>query len=98
MTEAEFMKEYVGIGHAIQTGILLELEHENQTAQNMFKHLRTGLNLVMSDHGSLGRLLVKKGLITQEEYFTTVLEGLKTELESLEKKLSERFGHEVHLG
>jgi len=66
MTPEEFIAEYARLGHAIQSGVAYAMEREaNQVSP---KHLRTGLNCVMADFGSLGRLLIAKGVITQDEY------------------------------
>ena len=62
------------------------------------KHLRTGLANVMADVGSLGRLLIAKGIITEAEYFNAILDGLRREVAVYEHRLEERLGTKVTLG
>jgi hypothetical protein len=95
MTDAEFLDEYKRLAHAIQTGIAYEMEFD--AAVTAPKHLRTGLNASMSDFGSLGRLLIEKGVITKEEYFAAMLDGLHREVEMYEERLRTRFGATVRL-
>ena len=90
MTSAEFLTEYRRLGHAIQTGV--GYEHEYGSQDGTPKHLRTGLANVMSDFGSLGRLLIAKGLITEAEYFEAILEGLRQEVAEYERRLTARLG------
>lgn len=91
MTADEFLAEYTRLGHAIQSGVALEINNPAIKSAEP-KHLRTGLNCVMSDFGSLGRLLIAKGLITEDEYFEAVLTGLRAEVASYEQRLNAAFG------
>lgn len=93
MTYEEFMQEYERLAHAVQSGVAFGDGYESQEA----KHLRTGLNLVMRDLGSLAGLLVKKGIITNDEFFEATLEGLKLEVVAEEARLSEQYGKPVRL-
>ena len=43
------------------------------------KHLRVGVNVALSDHGSLVRLCIRKGLFTEEEYVEAIAEGMEAE-------------------
>ncbi len=91
MTADEFLAEYTRLGHAIQTGVAYEMNNPAIKATDP-KHLRTGLNCVMADVGSLGRLFIAKGLITEEEYYAAVLDGLRAEVASYERRLNVAFG------
>jgi len=95
MTADEFMAEYVRLGHAIQTGVAHE--HANGSTDGSPKHLRTGLANVMSDHGSICRLLIAKGVITEQEYFHAILDGLKQEVATYEQRLEARLGAKITL-
>jgi hypothetical protein len=92
MTDLEFMAEYMKLGHAIQTGVAFD--HESGSKDGTPKHLRVG---VMSDLGALTRLLVAKGIITQDEYYTAVLDGLRQEVAEYERRLKERLGAETKI-
>lgn len=93
MTADEFKAEYARLAHAVQSGVCFSPGYE---APEM-KHLRTGLNLVMSDVGSIGRLLVDKGVCSQDEFYTYILAGLQAEVSNYEQELSAQTGKDIHL-
>lgn len=45
------------------------------------KHLRVGVNAVMSDHAALASLLIAKGTITKEEYLKAIADSMEAEQE-----------------
>lgn len=90
MTEPEFLAEYARLLHAVQTGVAYAMER--RPTEVAPKHLRTGLNGVMADVGSMGRLLIAKGVITHDEYFEAILDGLRREVASYERSLSDLYG------
>jgi hypothetical protein len=54
---------YAEAMHAMQTGVA------NLSGNDLApKHLRVGINSALVDNAALARLLVKKGVFTQEEY------------------------------
>jgi SOS response regulatory protein OraA/RecX len=61
------------------------------------KHLRTGLNMAMVEHAALARLLIAKGVITEEEYMQALAEGAEAEKQQYEDRLRARFGRNVRL-
>lgn len=91
MTIEEFMQRNTALRHAIQTGLAME-GYENQ-----LKHLRVGLNANMCEVTAIVKLLIDKGVITEEEYFDYSLRILEAEVESMEQGLSKRFGRTVKL-
>jgi hypothetical protein len=90
MTRDEFAAEYTRLAHAVQTGVAYE--HGFGSQDGTPKHLRTGLNCVMADLGSLVKLLIEKGLITEEEYFAAILAGLQREIDTYEARIAARTG------
>lgn len=46
------------------------------------KHLRTGINAAMVEHGALVGLLIEKGVITIEEYYKALADKMEAEVES----------------
>jgi hypothetical protein len=90
MTGEEFTAEYRRLAHAVQTGVAYAMERDDQVVAP--KHLRTGLNAVMSDLGSIGRLLIAKGVITEDEYFAAILDGLREEVKRHEASVSALYG------
>lgn len=57
---------YMEAAHGVQTA----MAHRIGLGQGLAspKHLRTGINLAMVEHGALVSLLIDKGLFTSEEY------------------------------
>lgn len=99
MTDEEFLAEYKRLGHAIQTGIGWKIQLDTGSPDvnsdpnlNAHKHLRVGIDTNKADLGSISRLLVKKGLISDDEFKQAILEGLELEKASYEDQLNERFG------
>lgn len=90
----ELQEEYFGLLHAVQSGVAADPAHDSLAP----KHLRTGLNGVLCDHGALVDLLIRKGLITEQEYWEASVKMLKTEVARYEEELSEKFGKPVTLG
>lgn len=97
MTPAE---RYVAAACAVQSGVKADMETDpNQNSQGAStpKHLRTGLNNIMSDHGSLAALLIAKGIFTEDEYLEAIAAGTEREQARYEQLLTERFGCPVSL-
>ena len=93
-------QRYIAAAHAVQSGVKADMETDaNQQSQGAStpKHLRTGLNLVMADLGSLSKLLIDKGVITEAEYLEAIADGTEREKARYEGILSDRFGKPVTL-
>jgi hypothetical protein len=75
--------------HAMQAGVSLEQEQRPQA--NSPKHLRVGINTALCDHASLVKLLVGKGLITEEEYAKAIADGMEEEQRRYEERLGVRL-------
>lgn len=96
--EPELENRYRKASHAMQTGIALEIELAGeQGAAATPKYLRVGVNSAMSDHGALARLLIKKGIITQDEYELIIVEAMEDEALYYEKRLEKRYNRKVTL-
>lgn len=80
MNAQEFQRENVRLGHAIQSAVAFQMSLPNYHATQL-KHVRTGLDTTKAEHGALARLLMKKGVITEEEYFDAMVEGYEMELQ-----------------
>lgn len=105
MTDEEFTAQYVALAHAVQTGIGWAIAIENPQVFDInadanlcaHKHLRVGIDTNKADLGSLVRLFIHKGLISDADYKTAIIEGLRNEKEMYEQKLSEHFGKKITL-
>lgn len=87
--EAEpIVKEYLGLCHAMQTGVEFSRDKTSQQP----KHLRVGVNTAMCDHSALAKLLVTKGVITDLEYATALRDQMRAEVESYRGKIAAETG------
>ena len=93
------MKEYKSLVHAMQSGVAMKMNKDGgpESGETSPKHLRVGVNSAMCDHTALVRLLIKKGLFTEAEYFDEIKDEMKREVERYEKTLSEQYGINVRL-
>ncbi len=82
--------------HAMQTGVMMEMHQ--RPAPTEPKHLRVGINIALADHGSLVRLLISKGVLTELEYLDALAAGMEIEVANYEARLSEDLGTKVTLG
>jgi hypothetical protein len=90
MSDEKPKLSYTEAAHGIQTGIAWELERGSQSATP--KHLRVGVNLAMSDHAGLVRLLIEKGIFTEEEYLKAITDEANRELDRVEKTVNDEYG------
>ena len=72
---------YEAAAHAMQSGAAIMLD--GGSTQATPKHLRVGVNTAMADQGSLARLLIAKGLITEREYYVAIAEGIRDSVATL---------------
>lgn len=91
----ELKRRYAAAAHAVQSGVAMELNED--PASGTPKHLRVGVNLAMVQQGALVRLLINKGLITEEEYFAELVKGVEDEQRQYEERLSLRHGGKIRL-
>lgn len=58
---------YEQAAHGMQTAVAFSM-NTGRSAPTEPKHLRTGINLAMSDHAGLAYLLIRKDVISEDEY------------------------------
>lgn len=95
MTTEEKLTKYHANCHAVQSGVA-QMMHVDPGFTTP-KHLRVGIDLTKSDHGALAKLLIDKGIITEEEYVDAVLDFTEREKASYEKRLSDHYGITITL-
>lgn len=91
----DLQRRYLAAAHAVQAGVQMELNDDPPSRSGSPvspKMLRTGVNMAMVSHGALVRLLIGKGIITEEEYFEELAKGAEAEKAAYEERLTERFG------
>lgn len=90
-------RRYVAAAHAMQTGVAYVMEKD--PSETTPKHLRVGVNSAMVDHGALAKLLIEKGIITEDEYFEALAEIMEAEAANYEKTVQDLYGSDrIKLG
>lgn len=89
-------KRLVSAVKKMQSGVAMELGVDPGSGTP--KHLRVGVNTALSDHGALVRLLVNKGIITEEEYFDYASTFMESEVRMYEQRLTQLFRTKITLG
>lgn len=62
------------------------------------KHLRVGINSALVDTAALVQLLIRKGLVTEEEVAAAMADGMEAEVKRYEERLAKKLGGKVTLG
>jgi len=91
----DLQRRYEIAAHAVQAGVAMELNDDPPSRSGSPvspKMLRTGVNLAMVEHGALVRVLIAKGIFTEEEYFEELVKGVEAEQAAYEARLTARFG------
>lgn len=92
-TETDF-ERYLRLCHAMQSGVKFDQE-TNPPQPESLKHLRVGVNTALVANGVVVDFLIKKGLVTEGEYFKALADGMQREVDRYEKRLSDRLGKPV---
>lgn len=92
----QLQRRYLAALHAMQSGIA-QMMHIDPTDTTP-KHLRAGINSAHVTSSALAKLLIEKGVITEEEWLTALAEGAEAEQARYEAELSERMGVKITLG
>jgi sirohydrochlorin ferrochelatase len=87
MKPMDDQQRYLDAAHGMQTGVAY-LIGRGDDAHTTPKSLRVGVNSAMCDHAALVRLLIAKGLFTQEEYTKEVADEMERERDRYERKIS----------
>lgn len=92
LAKARYMSEL----KKMQTGVGFKMQFDSKETEP--KHLRVGVNNALVLNGALSRLLVAKGIITDEEYYTAMADGMQDEREKYERTLAAHYKANVTLG
>lgn len=95
MTTKDNMNRYFKATHAMQSGVAAEMNYRTQPTEP--KHLRVGINSALVDSSSLARLLMSKGVFTEEEYTAAIADGMEAEVERYRIHISKLLGKDVTL-
>lgn len=81
----ELGNRYRAATHAMQSGVALKLRKGGD--ENSPKNLRVGVNSAMVDSAALAKLLIANHVITEEQYFLAMVEGMEDEAKRYEDEL-----------
>jgi hypothetical protein len=93
-----WVERYEAVIHAVQTAIAAILYSNAPAAKRQAerfrdpKHLRVGLDARAADQEGLARLLIAKGVFTEDEYLEAVACSMEREAESIRRRASELCG------
>ena len=91
-------QRYIAAAHAMQSGVAMDMETDTRSqGATTPKQLRVGINSALVDVSGFAKLLIDKGLITEDEYVEAMAVAMEAEAARYEKILSDRFGKPVTL-
>ena len=89
------LDRYTASAHAMQSGVVGLLEVHPELAED--KHVRVGINSAHVSVAALTRLLLEKGVFTEDELHAALAAEMHNEVERLEASLSAHYGRPVIL-
>lgn len=88
-------ERYLAAMHAMQSGV--ETKQQLDPSDTTPKNLRVGVNSAMVQQAALIKLLISKGVITEEEWFTAVADGAEQEVQFYQDWLSKTLNMQITL-
>lgn len=92
----ELAKELASLQHAVQSGVAMKIKYDGLSIRP--KQLRVGVNSALVFNAALVRLLVDKGVFTQEEYAEAAVQEMAEEVTRYENELTKLTGTKITLG
>lgn len=88
-------QRYLAALHAVQSGVAAKMNYD--PTETTPKHLRVGVNAAMVQDSALAQLLMRKGMITEGEYWSAIADAMEREQALYEQWLADQTGTPVHL-
>lgn len=88
---------YLAAAHAMQSGVAVEMTIPARQPATEPKHLRTAINSALADHAALAKLLISKGIITEDEYLEAITIEMEQEKTAYEQRISAHYGRKINL-
>jgi hypothetical protein len=96
-TVKELRQEYFALAHAMQSGVAMKINYDDSDTNP--KHLRVGVNSTMVETGALAKLLMEKGVFTEQEYYQALVELMQNEVNLYKEWLRQRLDNaNIELG
>lgn len=88
-------QRYENAMHAIMTGVgYVQTFDPNERD---VKHLRTGINSALISNGALTRLLIDRGIFTEEEWYKTLADVAEHDVKTYQEMLKRHYGGETEV-
>ena len=95
--QCEYLRvRYLELGHAMQSGVAMMMQC-GDGKETTPKHLRTGINSAMVEHSAVLQVLLKKGVVTEAEYYESLCEMMRKEVQLYEEAIEKATGKKVLL-
>jgi len=95
MTVEDLKKQYENLCHAMQTGVAYKINID--ASETSPKHLRVGVNSALVETSALVKLLIDKGLISEQDFWELMVSMMQSEVNLYQDFLSAHLGSEVRL-
>lgn len=92
------VQRYKDAVHAMQSGVAMTMNWDPHSTTP--KHLRVGVNSALVESGVIAKLLIDKGIITEDEWAAALADGMEAEAERYRKEIQAHFGErgpQIHL-
>lgn len=86
---AKYRERYESALHSMQTGVAMLMNYDGKETSP--KHLRVGVNSALIDSAALAKILIDKGIITEEEYYASLADFAEADAASYQEKLQGMF-------
>jgi 2-polyprenyl-6-methoxyphenol hydroxylase-like FAD-dependent oxidoreductase len=83
-------ERYEEAAHAMQSGVAMMMNFD--PSETTPKHLRVGVNSAMSDVAGVARLLISKGIITEDEYVAALADEMERERDRYARQIERTTG------
>lgn len=83
---------YEAAAHGVQSAVKYEMEQRKRPVDDELKHLRVGIDMRAADMRGLVELLIKKGVLTVEEYVEEMRLAANEELARYEDHVRRTYG------
>lgn len=87
----EHYQRYLRALKAMQTGVAYMMNYPDRHETDP-KHLRVGVNSSMVNSSALADLLMKKGIITGEEWYSQLADCMEAEANTYQREITKRIG------
>ena len=93
MSPKQIIEAYTAAAHKVQSAIAILMVHKAPYAPVQPKHLRVGVDMSKADMKGLARLLIEKGVFTEDEYLEAVLKSAEEEAADYERLVREELAN-----